>query len=326
MPAIAHDPTPNRDGDGYTGSQTLRRVWNADPSPPSWVKTGVDLAIDHAPSSVAGIPTFSTSSGISGPVYYRTRADSPCTGASWACADNNIGEGNNWRMTFLRQGQAARSGSVDWCEYHSPDATSGCVRADRVAIHELGHVLDLDHYPGDASVNSDTVMRSTTPNVNYTGGQATYFRTCDKGAALHQARAQQPEVVVAGLPRRRGGRVPGVGMDTIVGLDITDESPCRYQSAAFSGYLKTNHVSGQYSNTSAKPLEDRTVELQRKEYGSSGGFETVHSSDETSSNGYFYITHEFIQTGAWIYHARFGGEEGLSGDLSSDHVVNILPC
>lgn len=332
FPAYAHDPTPNRDGDGYSSSKRLRRVWSSANNPPSWVEAAVDLAIDHAPSSGADIPTFASSPSPTnrGIIHYvLSRSQSNCSelpSTVWACADNNMGEDDEWHITFLEHGDSAGSGTIDWCEAHNPDATSGCVRTDRIAIHELGHVLDLDHYPGGVSVNSDTVMRSTTPNVDATGGTATYFRSCDKARLFIKHGPNSPKSSWPDCLDHVAGGVPGVGMDTIVGLDISDESPCRYQSVAFTGYLKTNHVTGQYSNTSAKPLEDRAVELQRKAYGSSGGFETVHSTGETSSTGYFHISHEFVQTGAWVYHARFGGEEGLSGDLSSDHVVNVLPC
>lgn len=137
--------------------------------PPSWVEDAVDLAIAHAPSSGASIPTFASSPSPTnrGIIHYvESRSQSNCSelpNTVWACADNNMGEDDEWHITFLEQGDSAGGGNIDWCEAHNPDHVSSCVRADRIAIHELGHVLDLDHYPGGVSVNSDTVMRSTTP-------------------------------------------------------------------------------------------------------------------------------------------------------------------
>lgn len=85
MPASAHDPTPNRNGDGYSSSNRLRRVWSTANNPPSWVEDAVDLAIDHAPSSGANIPTFVSGASADGlPVLVYDQPDAENHYTLWA--------------------------------------------------------------------------------------------------------------------------------------------------------------------------------------------------------------------------------------------------
>lgn len=327
LPAAAHDPTPNRPGPGYDSTDTLQRVWSTTYEPTSWMKSAVDLAISNAPASGADIPQFDASTGINGYIYYRARSGSACEDlpTAWACADNNIGTGNTWRITFIQQGQACGgSCNVTWCEYFSPDHNSDCIRSKRAAIHELGHVLDLDHYGSD---HEDwTVMFGTSPEAQQAGGDSASYKTCDRARLLIKHGANTPSSNYSACLDHLDNAVPGVGLKSTVTLAISDESPCRYQSVVFSGTVKTADITSYPDTLQNKPLQGREVRVQYRPYGSSGSWSLFGTDTSSSSTGYWSVTDLFTTVASFEFRARFIGDEGLDEDYSAVHTLQVLPC
>lgn len=307
------DPTPREYAPWPRQVKTLGGDWSAQHPPPTWMRPSISRAADDANlSSASRAPDFRIPDSSPGVISYLTGGQSTCPRGTEACArPHPPGEvPTYWRVTMLKQGERRCPAhgscySVDWCE--SSNTFGGCTHVRRAVLHELGHVLDLDHHPDSSEKLS--VMYYILPGRDSAGHETTGSLT-HQYLACDQARLQL-DYDVTSDERSYSPCLPGVPIKTTLTISTVGGDVCASDSARVAGRLKVGPGNGKLSGNN---LGSRRVDIQRRAV-SGGAFATV-ATVMTRSNGEWSKEVGAPAAGTYVWRVRFAGDTGVSGATS----------
>lgn len=282
--------------------------FHATDSSPGWMRTAILAAAEDATdSSNAMSPIFTPASGgASGVIRYTATMPEACS-AAIACASHS---GSSWTLRMRPQNHDFRWGRLRWCE--KTDA-NGCFDAERVALHEFGHIIGLDH-PETAGLQlpaSATVMHRVTPSKPNAGWGRHKFGACDV-ASLQR---------MFGLPTMSTRLSTCDTVPTRVVLSAPATTMSRGQKVTLTAVLRTQSGSALGARANMR-LNERSVQLRRRPVGSTGSWVTSWMKS-TGTPGTYSLS--LIPAQSYEYRAVFPtpDDEGLAGSTSSDLVIRV---
>lgn len=305
--ASAHDPTNGQGSEEYADYAELGFDWRPASVPPSWMDHVIESAAASANASNASrAPTFEFTGSGDDLIGYRLYSEGPCEPPQLACAKKFFDGTDDWRITFVMQGQQWGDESdekVRWCDNPDTSANKDCWNVRRFGVHEFGHILDLAH---NASPIADTVMQSSIAPFSTTSS----LQRCDK--ARLQLTYDMRSTASTYADCLDG--VPGSGQDGLL-TDLTfatsDTLLCVGDAVTFSGNLRVDTVSS-YEALSGNALGSRAVKVQRETGLSDPAFADVVITT-TSSSGNWSAAYTSSAVSDRLWRARFPTGVGLNG-------------
>jgi hypothetical protein len=306
-PALATSaPTPWGSNPNWPNNQILGFAWKAGKEPPSWMKTAVkEAASDSTASRDSKAARIAYDAAAVSWVAYTDNLDYPAIGQ---VAYKSV-PGEEFHMKMRVQGYVFDWGTLKWCQYYD-SAPSGCIDAETIALHELGHVQGLAHVEegGQVDVWTDSIMHKTMRSKGSTGWNMHAFGRCD----------------VARLQMRYGPLDSYTPISTCLSVDtaLTHSSSASYvdygTNVTFTAYLRiANDAEGK--ELGGNPLSGRSVVLQYRPIGGSSW--TTFGQLSASSGGKYTATVAVRSDREW--RARFGEPSGEGLNASSSAVVTV---
>ncbi len=266
LPTHAATPDPILGGGLYAQNLGLTYRWSSAGTPPSAIRSAIARGAAEANSTrLSKAPTFAYSSGSGNLIYYGTSV--PCGVNALACMRRDP---PGWFGVWYREnGHRYDWGTLRWCEMTG--SPNGCFEAENVALHELGHVMILDHHVNlpDNSDSRDSIMQRIQPAKPKAGWNAHAYARCDV-ATLQQ----QYDVQSWSTPYSTCLNVP-----TALKLTSSSTAVVTGSKVAFTATLSSNGT-GRLSNN---PVSARVVVLQGQ---TSSGWSNIATMTAGSSGTY----------------------------------------
>jgi hypothetical protein len=295
-PAGYARPVPAFAAGGWAGDKTLAYAWGAGDVPPDWAKGPLKSgAEDVGRTSDAGSPDFVYRSNASNAIRYTGTLPSFC-GAAIACAGRNK-PANWWGVWIKPHGSDFGWGTLRWCQKSQSD---GCFDIRRVVLHELGHIVGLNHpESGGFRLGAhESVMHAITPAKSRPGGTRHAFGRCDVATLqeLYDVPTNKMPISTCNdvvsklaLSASRGAVDAGQSVSLRAKLSIADRSA--------------------YGKLANNPLNQRSVKLKFRRVASGDDWTTAWMRFQQSGSYDLQIT----PTDTWEFKATFPapGDEGL---------------
>jgi hypothetical protein len=311
LPLVSPRPVPVLSDPRWAQNTVLRYRWDAGEPPPSSIRSTLNAVADDA----------STTRRSQAPTY---RYDATATDGfrytenfpSWSSPDaiaNAARSVPDWWVVYIRpQGYEFRWGPMRWCQI---DPGDGCFDVERIVLHELGHVVGLDH-PERAGFRLrpfDTAMHSTSPARPDSGSQMHAFGPCD--TATLQERYDVPST------SSRYSTCNSV--DTTLVLTSSETSVDKDEPVTFVATLRVTNRDA-YGRLGGNALSGRSVQLRRRLTGTDGPWQGFWMGAGPGAGTY---TLTFNPSSSYDYQATFQGpsDEGLNGSTSAVILVHVNP-
>ncbi len=308
LPLKSHRPVPVYDR-WFPWSVLSFRFHSTDTSP-AWMRDAIGAAADDATDTSRSLsPIFAPTDGSAkGVIRYTSSFPSTCLNAI-ACASH---DGDAWTLRMRPQGYDFRWGELRWCQKTNAD---GCFDAERVALHEFGHVVGLDH-PESAGFRlppSATVMHQVSPSRPHAAWDRHGFGTCDVASLQEQFGTPTMSTLIATCN----------DVDTRLTLSASAAQVAAGGRLVLSATLRVRPDSADYGHISGMRLNGRSVQLKRRPSGSSGAWTTSWMT-WAEAPGLYTIT--LYPRSTYEYVAVFGSpdNEGLTGDTSNQVTVRVV--
>lgn len=303
LPALAHSPDPVLGGGIFGQNQTLDYRWGSGGTPPTAIKTAINLAADDSNASrKSKAAVFDYDSGGGNTIYYGTSV--PCGVNGLACFRRSAPD--SFGIWLRENGHRYDWGTLRWCEMTGDP--NGCYDAENITLDELGHVLGLDHHVNysDDSDYLDAVVQTYSHAKPKTGWSAHVFGRCDvatlqqqydvaSSTTLYSTCLDVPTVLTARVASVTG---TSVTLTAVLGSDGT-------------GRLSNNAIAG------------RVVVVQRR---TTSGWSDLATMKAGSTAGSY--TASFLLFSSTELRALFRkpSNEGLRTSASASVGVEIVPA
>jgi hypothetical protein len=308
-PVVSARPVPEEPVRRWRLDEDLTYRWHATETPPVWMRAAIhEGAEDVDASNRSRTPTFRYAAAATDTIRYTTTMPSSCA-TSIACASYAVDDG--WTVRFRPHGSDLRWGVLRWCQ---ADDRDGCFDVERVMIHELGHIIGIDH-PESAGFSLrpfDTVMHQLAPARPKPGSLMSAFGPCD----------------VATLQERYDVPAPGTAIsdcnnvDTTLGLAASSTSVPRGTRVTLVAELRIPDRDA-YGRLGGNALAARTVQLLRRPAGAAGLGWTTYTMRPGDSPGTYVLS---LQPSiSYDFQATFvaPGPEGLRNSTSPIVTVRV---
>ncbi len=310
LAVVSARPVPEEPAPRWSRDADLTYRWHATETPPSWMRATLNAgAQDVDQSNRSRTPTFRYDAAAPDAIRYTTSMPSSCI-TSIACASYVVGD--SWTVRFRPHGSDLRWGVLRWCQ---ADDRDGCFDVERVMIHELGHIIGIDH-PETAGFSLrpfDTVMHQLAPSRPKAGSLLHAFGPCD----------------VATLQERYDVPAPGTPISdcndvaTTLGLVASSTSVPRGTRVTLVAELRIPDRDA-YGRLGGNALAGRTVQLWRRPMGASGTAWTVYTMRTGDSPGTYLLS---LQPSiSYEFQAVFAapGSEGLRDSTSPVATIRVI--
>jgi len=308
LPLKTHRPVPVYDR-WFPWSVLSFRFHTTDTSP-SWMRNAIQSAADDATDTSKSLsPIFSPTDGsANGVIRYTSSFPSSCLTAI-ACASH---DSDAWTLRMRPQGYDFRWGELRWCQKTNSD---GCFDAERVALHEFGHIVGLDH-PEAAGFRlppASTVMHQVSPSRPHPAWDRHGFGTCDVASLQEQF----------GLPTMSTLIATCNDVDTRLTLSASAAQVAAGAPLVLSATLRVRSDAADYGQISGMRLNGRSIQLKRRPSGSNGAW-TTSWMRWAESPGLYTLT--LYPRSTYEYIAVFAApdNEGLGGDTSNQVTVRTV--
>jgi hypothetical protein len=318
LPLVAPRPVPVLGDPKWAQNTVLRYRWDAAQPPPGSIRRALNAVADDASTTRRSqAPTFR---------YDRTATDGfrytesfPSWSSPDAIANAARSVPDSWVVYIRPQGYQFRWGPMRWCQM---DPGTGCFDVERIALHELGHVVGLDH-PERAGFRlrpRDTVMHSTSPARPNPGSLMHAFGPCDT------ATLQERYDVASSTSRYSTCN----SVDTTLVLSASALSLNKDDPVTFVATLRVTDRD-RYGRLGGNALSGRSVQLLRRPAGTVDTWQTFTMAAGPRAGTY---TLTLAPSASYDYRALFHGpsDEGLNGTSSQavtvhlSHACGTPPC
>jgi hypothetical protein len=275
---------------------------------PSWMREAVEDAADDATDTSRSLsPIFvPAGSGSLGVIRYSSSFPATCSNAI-ACAGHDA---DQWTLRMRPQGYDFRWGELHWCQKTLMD---GCFDAERVALHEFGHVVGLDHpeVAGFRLSPSYTVMHQVTASRPHASWERHSFGPCDVASLQEQFGTPTMSTLISTCN----------DVDARLNLSASAGAVGAGERIVLSAVLKVRS-DADYGELSGMRLNGRSVQLRRRAAGSTGAW-TTSWMRWAEVPGLYTIT--LYPRASYDYQAVFAApdDEGLHGDSSDVVTVRV---
>ena len=276
---------------------------------PGWMKNAIEAAADGATDTSRSLsPIFAPVDGSAkGVIRYTSSFSSNCANAI-ACASHDA---DAWTLRMRPHGHDFRWGELRWCQKTNSD---GCFDAERVAIHEFGHIVGLDHpeTAGFRLAPSTTVMHQVSPSRPHAAWDRDSFGACDVASLQEQY----------GTPTMSTSISTCNDVDTRISLSASATQVAAAGRLVLTADLRTRADRAEYGEVSGMRLNGRSVQLRRRPAGSNGAW-TTSWMRWAESPGIYTIT--LYPRSTYEYVAVFSApdDEGLHGSTSNESTVRV---
>jgi hypothetical protein len=318
LPLVSPRPVPVLSDPRWAQNTVLRYRWDAGEPPPSSIRSALNAVADDASTTRRSqAPTYRYDTSATDGFRYTENFPSWSSPDAIANAARNVPD---WWIVYIRpQGYQFRWGSMRWCQI---DPGDGCFDVERIALHELGHVVGLDH-PERAGFRLrpyDTVMHSTSPARPDSGSLMHAFAPCDT-ATLQE----RYDVVTTSSKYSTCNDV-----DTALVLTPSADVIGKDESVTFVATLRVINRDA-YGRLGGNALSNRSVQLRRRLSGTDDTWQGLWMGAGPGAGTY---TLTFNPTASYDYQALFQGpsDEGLNGSSSAvvtvqvSHICGVPPC
>jgi hypothetical protein len=262
-PAGAARPTPNFAAGGWGQDKTLPYRWRPDGIPPSWAKTPLKAAADDAHgTSFSRSPEFPARSGAANLIGYTGSLPGFCSGTAIACAGRAMPV--SWAAWIRPYGTEFAWGTLRWCQKTS--ASSGCFDIRRVMLHELGHIVGLNH-PSSAGFSlgsGDSIMQAITPARPQPGASRHAFGRCDVATLQELYDSTDHKTAISTCN----------DVATRATLTASRSSISRGSAVKLTAQLRVDSRSA-YRQLSGNPLNGRSLQLKYRRAGSADAWKAL---------------------------------------------------
>lgn len=295
----------------WNANQVVPFMWKEGSLPPAWLRPAIE-------SGVAGA---TATSGSKAAVFERRDSavswigytQDVCTESAIACAWRNPPD--SFSVRFRPHGHVFDWGTLRWCQfYDSPP--NGCIDAEMVTLHELGHVQGLNHIadPADLDHYTDSVMHPVSRTKPNTGWNADAFGRCDVGALQTLYRPHEPTTPVS----------------TCLSLGTASTLAASSTSVAYKAGVTLTATLAVAADVSYKrlrgwALSGRTVTLQRRAPGTTS-WATVATMPASTADGSYRLV--VYPTATYDWRALFSTPtaEGLTGSATTAVRITVGAC
>ena len=305
-PTVAARPVPAFSSGGWARDTTLRFRWQAGETPPDWARGDIRSGADDASTtSRARSPRFIYRSTASDGIRYTSLFPTFCQ-YGIACASRDMPA--FWSVWLRPHGSDFSWGTLRWCQR---DDGSGCFDVRRVMLHELGHVIGLNH-PSSGGFQleaSETVMHDIAPAKPAAGSTRHTFGRCDV-ATLQELY----DVPTASTPISTCNDVP-----TKLALSAAASSVIQGGTVRLTATLQVA-VSSALGLLAGNALDERSVRLRYRRAGSTDAWTTLPMAPRSSGGRYDLV---IAPESSWEFRAVFPApnDEGLGS--SSSNTVKV---
>jgi hypothetical protein len=307
-PSVAARPVPAFAAGGWPPATTLAFRWGPGEVPPAWARPEIRVGADDASNTtLASSPRFTYRSGATDSIRYTPVFPSFCR-YGIACATRDMPA---WWSVWLRpHGTDFSWGTLLWCPI---EPGSGCFDVRRVLLHELGHVMGLDH-PSSEGFNleaDETVMHAITPARPSPGSGRHSYGRCDVATLqeLYDVPTNSTPISTCNLVATRLTLAAG-STSLVAGSPVTLTARLRIADQDELGRLAGNVLNG------------RAVKLRYRPLGSSESWTSSPMSARNSGGAYVLeITpQESLELQA-VFQAPL--DEGLLRSTSSTVAIEV---
>lgn len=318
LPLVSPRPVPVLSDPRWAQNTVLRYRWDAGEPPPSSIRSALNAVAEDASSTRRSqAPTYRYDGGATDGFRYTENFPSWSSPDAIANAARSVPD---WWIVYIRpQGYQYRWGSMRWCQI---DPGDGCFDVERIALHELGHVVGLDH-PERAGFRLrpyDTVMHSTSPARPDSGSLMHAFAPCDT-ATLQE----RYDVSTTSSRYSTCNSVDTTLILTPSAVTINKDEP-----VTFVATLRVTNRDA-YGRLGGNALSNRSVQLRRRLTGTDDAWQGFWMGAGPGAGTY---TLTFNPASNFDYQALFQGpsDEGLNGASSAvvtvhlSHICGVPPC
>lgn len=294
----------------WNANQLVPYRWKEGSVPPAWLRPAIEAAVsDSADSRHSKAALFERRDTAASWIGY---TQDVCTDTAIGCATRNPPD--SFTVRIRPHGHVFDWGTLRWCQFYDkpPD---GCIDAEMVTLHELGHIQGLNHVDlADLDHYLDSIMHPTSRGKPKTGWNAHAFGRCDWGALQTLYRPLDSTTPISTC----------MSLATTTTLSASSTTVAYKAGVTFTANL-TIAADVTYKRLRSWPLSNRTVDLQRRAPGTAT-WSTVATIPASATDGMYKLV--VYPTATYDWRARFArpSDEGVLGSVSAVVRVTVGSC